>query len=86
MKTVGMIQAHHRGWGGARDFSLARVGGKYAVEEVIARLKSMPAISDVIIAVPDDPGNQIFRDIAAEQCWNAAPVRWTRSAPISPFM
>lgn len=66
MKTVGLIQAHHRGWGGARDFSLARVDGKYAVEEVIARLKSMPAISDVIIAVPDDPGNVIFRDIAAE--------------------
>jgi spore coat polysaccharide biosynthesis protein SpsF (cytidylyltransferase family) len=65
MKTVGLIQAHHRGWGGARDFSLARVGGKHAVETVIARLKSMPAISDVIIAVPDDPGNVIFRDIAA---------------------
>jgi 2-polyprenyl-3-methyl-5-hydroxy-6-metoxy-1,4-benzoquinol methylase len=66
MKTVGLIQAHHRGWGGARDFSLARVNGKYAVEEVIARLKSMPAISDVTIAVPDDPGNVIFRDIARE--------------------
>jgi 2-polyprenyl-3-methyl-5-hydroxy-6-metoxy-1,4-benzoquinol methylase len=66
MKTVGLIQAHHRGWGGARDFSLARVNGKYAVEEVIARLKSMPAISDVTIAVPDDPGNVIFRDIAKE--------------------
>ena len=47
MKTVGLIQAHHRGWGGARDFSLARVNGKYAVEEVIARLKSMPAVTDV---------------------------------------
>ena len=66
MKTIGLIQAHYRGWGGARDFSLARVGGKYAVEEVIARLKSMPAISGVVIAVPGDPGNQIFRDIAAD--------------------
>jgi spore coat polysaccharide biosynthesis protein SpsF (cytidylyltransferase family) len=66
MKTVGLIQAHHRGWGGARDFSLARVNGRYAVEEVIARLKSMPAISDVIIAVPDDAGNAIFRDIATD--------------------
>jgi len=65
MKTVGLVQAHHRGWGGARDFSLARVSGNYAVEEVIARLKSMPEISDVIIAVPDDPGNAIFRNIAA---------------------
>jgi spore coat polysaccharide biosynthesis protein SpsF (cytidylyltransferase family) len=66
MKTAGLIQAHYRGWSGAMDFSLARVDGKYAVEEVIVRLKSMPAISDVIIAVPDDPGNAIFRDIAAE--------------------
>ena len=66
MKTAGLVQAHYRGWSGARDFSLARVNGKYAVEEAIARLKSMPAISDVIIAVPDDPGNVIFRDIAAE--------------------
>src|ERR1700761_2693429 len=65
MKTVGLIQAHYRGWSGARDFSLARVNGKYAVEEVIARLKSMPAIADVVIAVPDDPGNVIFREIAA---------------------
>ena len=66
MKTVGLIQAHHRGWGGARDFSLARVNGKYAVEEVIGRLKSMSAISSVVIAVPDDPGNVIFREIARE--------------------
>jgi spore coat polysaccharide biosynthesis protein SpsF (cytidylyltransferase family) len=66
MKTIGLIQAHHRGWGGARDFSLARVHGKYAVEEVISRLKSIPAVADVIIAVPDDPGNIIFHDIAAE--------------------
>ena len=66
IKTVGLVQAHHRGWGGARDFSLAQVGGKYAVEHVVARLKSMPAISGVIIAVPDDPGNAIFREIAAE--------------------
>ncbi|HEX4271960.1 MAG TPA: methyltransferase domain-containing protein [Rhizomicrobium sp.] len=65
MKTVGLIQAHYRGWSGARDLSLARVNGKYAVEEVIVRLKSMPAIADVVIAVPDDPGNMIFREIAA---------------------
>jgi spore coat polysaccharide biosynthesis protein SpsF (cytidylyltransferase family) len=65
MKTVGLVQAHHRNWAGALDFSLSTVGGKPAVAEVIDRLKSMPAISDVIIAVPDDPGNAIFRDIAA---------------------
>ena len=66
MKIVGLIQAHHCGWAGARDFSLARVNGKYAVEEVIGRLQGMPQVSAVTIAVPDDPGNQIFRDIAAE--------------------
>jgi spore coat polysaccharide biosynthesis protein SpsF (cytidylyltransferase family) len=65
VKIVGLIQAHHRGWAGARDFSLARVGGKYAVEEVIDRLQDMPQIASVTIAVPDDPGNEIFRDIAA---------------------
>ena len=78
IKTVGLIQAHHRGWGGARDFSLSRVGGKYAVEEVIARLKSMPAISDVIIAVPDDPGNAIFRDIARLMTPGNVPFQGTR--------
>jgi hypothetical protein len=38
LKIVGLVQAHHCGWAGARDFSLARVNGKYAVEEVIGRL------------------------------------------------
>jgi 2-polyprenyl-3-methyl-5-hydroxy-6-metoxy-1,4-benzoquinol methylase/spore coat polysaccharide biosynthesis protein SpsF (cytidylyltransferase family) len=66
MKIVGLIQAHHCGWAGARDFSLSRVNGKYAVEEVIGRLQGMQQVSAVTIAVPDDPGNQIFRDIAAE--------------------
>jgi 2-polyprenyl-3-methyl-5-hydroxy-6-metoxy-1,4-benzoquinol methylase len=65
VKTIGLIQAHHRGWAGAKDFSLASVGGKLAVEEVIDRLMAMPAIDAVTIAVPDDPGNAIFRDIAA---------------------
>jgi len=65
MKAAGLIQAHHRGWSGARDFSLARVNGKYAVEEVIDRLKSIPQIAAITIAVPDDPGNEIFREIAA---------------------
>jgi spore coat polysaccharide biosynthesis protein SpsF (cytidylyltransferase family) len=64
-KIVGLVQAHRRSWAGAVDFSLSTVDGKLAVAEVIDRLKSMPAISDVIIAVPDDPGNAIFRDIAA---------------------
>ena len=37
MKIVGLVQAHHLGWAGAQDLSLARVGGKLAVEEVIDR-------------------------------------------------
>lgn len=64
-KIVGLVQAHHRGWAGATDLSLARVNGKYAVEEVIDRLLAMPGIGAVTIAVPDDPGNGIFREIAA---------------------
>ena len=65
MKIVGLVQAHYLGWAGAQDLSLARVGGKYAVEEVIDRLQAMPQIDAVTIAVPDDPGNEIFREIAA---------------------
>src|SRR5450755_4102042 len=64
MKIVGLVQAHHLGWAGAQDFSLARVGGKLAVEEVIDRLSAMAQVDAVTIAVPDDPGNEIFRDIA----------------------
>jgi spore coat polysaccharide biosynthesis protein SpsF (cytidylyltransferase family) len=67
VKIVGLVQAHYRGWGGAQDFSLARIGDKYAVEEVIDRLKSMPQIAAVTLAVPDDPGNEIFREIAARR-------------------
>jgi 2-polyprenyl-3-methyl-5-hydroxy-6-metoxy-1,4-benzoquinol methylase/molybdopterin-guanine dinucleotide biosynthesis protein A len=65
MKTVGLVQAHHRGWGGARDFSLATVNGRYAAQEVIRRLKKIPQISAIVVAVPDDPDNHVFRDIAA---------------------
>lgn len=64
MKTVGLIQAHYRGWGGAADFSLALIDGRYAIEEVITRLRAMKEISAIVIAVPDDPGNQVFCDIA----------------------
>ena len=76
MKIVGLVQAHHRGWAGAQDLSLARVGGKYAVEEVIDRLMAMPAIDAVTIAVPDDPGNEIFREIASARgasCFFGSP-------------
>jgi 2-polyprenyl-3-methyl-5-hydroxy-6-metoxy-1,4-benzoquinol methylase len=71
-KVIGLVQAHHRNWAGAMDFSLSTVGGKLVVAEVIDRLKSMPQISEVVVAVPDDPGNAVFRDIAAAhgaQCY-----------------
>ena len=64
MKIIGLVQAHYLGWAGAQDLSLARVDGKYAVEEVIDRLQAMPQVDAVMVAVPDDPGNEIFRDIA----------------------
>lgn len=63
-KIVGLVQAHRRNWAGAVDFSLSTVGGKLVVAEVIDRLKSMPQISAVVVAVPDDPGNDVFRTIA----------------------
>jgi spore coat polysaccharide biosynthesis protein SpsF (cytidylyltransferase family)/2-polyprenyl-3-methyl-5-hydroxy-6-metoxy-1,4-benzoquinol methylase len=65
VKIVGLVQAHYLGWAGAQDLSLARIGGKYAVEAVIDRLQAMPQIDTVTVAVPDDPGNEIFREIAA---------------------
>jgi 2-polyprenyl-3-methyl-5-hydroxy-6-metoxy-1,4-benzoquinol methylase len=65
MKTIGLVQAHCRGWNGARDLSLASMNGKPAVAEVIGRLKAMPQLTEVVVAVPDDPGNEIFREIAA---------------------
>lgn len=66
MKTVGLVQAHHRGWNGAADLSLATVGGRPAVELVIARLQAMPALAEVVVAVPDDPGNTVFHEIAGK--------------------
>lgn len=65
MKIVGLIQAHHRGWGGALDFSLSEIEGKRAIELVIERLKAVAGVSAITIAVPDDPGNAVFREIAA---------------------
>lgn len=65
MKVVGLIQAHYRGWGGALDFSLSQVEGRYAIEAVIERLKAVAGMSAITIAVPDDPGNAVFREIAS---------------------
>ncbi len=64
MKTIGLIQAHHLNWSGGVDYSLATVGGRYVVEHVIERLKAMPELSDIVLAVPEDPGNLVFKQIA----------------------
>ena len=65
MKIVGLVQAHHRGWAGAQDFSLARVDGKLCRGGGDRPAPGHAADRAVTIAVPDDPGNEIFRDIAA---------------------
>lgn len=64
LKIIGLIQAHYLSWNGAPDFSLSMVDGKYAIEHVIARLKSIPKIERIVIAVPKDPKNIVFSKIA----------------------
>ena len=64
LKTIGLIQAHYLGWNGAPDFSLSMIDKKYAIEYVIERLKSIPEIEEIVIAVPDDQKNEIFKKIA----------------------
>src|SRR5207244_79278 len=83
VKIIGLVQAHYLGWAGAQDLSLARVGGKYAVEAVIDRLQAMPQIGAVTIAVPDDQGNEIFREIAAARGDSCVLVLWVPPAPMS---
>jgi len=65
-KTIGLVQAHYLGCGDGTDLSLATVTDKLAVAEVIERLKSMPQVCEVVVAVPDDPGNVMFAKIAAD--------------------
>ena len=65
-KTIGLVQAHYLGCDDGSDLSLATVTDKLAVVEVIERLKSMPQVSEVVVAVPDDPGNAMFAKIAAD--------------------
>lgn len=48
MKTIGLVPAHHRGGNGVRRPSLATVNGKPAVAEVIACLKSIPQMAEVV--------------------------------------
>lgn len=63
-KIIGIIQAHYLSWNGAPDFSLSVVEKKHAIEHVIERLKSIPEMEKIVIAVPDDPKNSIFEKIA----------------------
>jgi spore coat polysaccharide biosynthesis protein SpsF (cytidylyltransferase family) len=64
MTVCGLIQAHYLGWDGARDRSLATLDGKLVIEHVIAKLKAMPIIDQVILAVPDCRGNTVFLKLA----------------------
>ena len=64
-KIVGLVQAHHRGWGG-RHGLVAGAGQR----QICRGGSDRPAPGHAghrrgHLAVPDDPGNGIFREIAA---------------------
>ncbi|HKK53784.1 MAG TPA: methyltransferase domain-containing protein [Myxococcota bacterium] len=65
-KTVAIVQAHARGWDGAKDYSLYEVEGRPVVQHTIERLLATRGIEapDCCIAVPDDPANDAFEPIA----------------------
>ena len=67
MKTIGIIQAHSKGWGGREDFCLRKVKGEYVISAVIKKMKKIKPIDEIIIAVPDVPENSIFKKIADEE-------------------
>lgn len=64
LKIIGLIQAHYLGWNGTPDFSLSLIENKYTIEHVIEKLKSIPEIEEIVIAVPDNSKNEIFKKIA----------------------
>lgn len=64
MTLCGLIQAHYLGWDGAKDRSLAKLDGKYVVEHVIGKLRSIAEIDQIVLAVPDCRQNRIFLKIA----------------------
>lgn len=61
-RTLGLIQAHARGWDGSLDHSLVEVDGKPAVQRTIERLLETSGLdaSQCCLAVPDEPVNDAF--------------------------
>lgn len=65
-ETLGLIQAHARGWDGSLDHSLIEVDGKPAVQRTIERLLETQGLtpSQCCLAVPDDGVNDAFLPVA----------------------
>jgi len=65
-KTIGLIQAHARGWDGSLDHSLIEVGGRPAIQRTIERLLETPGLDAgrCCIAVPDEGVNDAFVPVA----------------------
>jgi len=65
-ETLGLIQAHARGWDGSVDHSLIEVDGKPAVQRTIERLLETPGLTPdrCCLAVPDDGVNDAFLPVA----------------------
>lgn len=66
MKTITVVQCNHVAWEGTVDASLRRdTHGNYVIEEVITRAKHLTGVDDApVIACPDQPENEVFREIA----------------------
>lgn len=65
-ETLGLIQAHARGWDGSVDHSLIEVDGKPAVQRTIERLLETSGLTPgrCCLAVPDDCVNDAFLPVA----------------------
>ena len=65
-ETLGLIQAHARGWDGSIDHSLIEVDGKPAVQRTIERLLETSGLTPgrCCLAVPDDRVNDAFLPVA----------------------
>ncbi len=65
-ETLGLIQAHARGWDGALDHSLIEVDGKPAVQRTIERLLETRGLEPgrCCLAVPDQGVNDAFLPVA----------------------
>lgn len=66
VETLGLVQAHARGWDGSLDHSMIDVDGQPAVQHTIERLLRTPGIdpSTCCLAVPDEPVNDAFLPVS----------------------